>query len=843
MPSDPTKPLLRLTPQNKRERPPGRPAFVPPPPSFTNARQRARIGPKFERLHQMLQRGDALELRADPAALAPERLLVFEVRGTVNAFADAIQRVPGLELVDEEELVAEEGDKDPVAYLLMPDLKALEQLESLWARWLDSKLVRGETPWSTVFELLRDLRPWGPQDRVQPVDASGLAEAVEGLGDDEPVRLEIELIYRSNAAAGAAAEEEVVAAIAARGGRIISRARLGDIAYHALLTDLPTWAVRQIIDRAMEGLAGLEPVMHIRPQSVATEIELADPELDGNAMQPPGALGGPILALLDGVPVAAHRALANHLSVDDMFDLEPGAQVSRRIHGTAMASLIVHGDRNRRETPLPRRIHVVPVLGDNDCFPEDRLVVDLIYLALSRMREGSEPTAPDVLIVNLSLGNCRRPFHGQLSAWARLLDRLAYRFGCLFLVSAGNTSTPFGVPAFPTSLALESADPRERSAAMIAALGDIVADRRMFAPAETVNGVTVGACNEDAIAADARAGARLHIDPFPDLLTANTSSNLGPGFAKSVKPDILMPGSREHVHVVRSHGYVDVRPSQPSRVAGLKVAAPPAGGQEDQYGHTGGTSAATALASRTCHRIHDALERAYGERFTGLSHHHRAVLLKALLVHPAHWPDNAAIVLRTVLGPADGRQHVRQKDNIRRFLGYGWVDAEDAVACAEDRATFWATGTLEANQMATVSVPVPRLMSGQRRLHSLSATLAWFTPVSPGRKRYRTCRLKILEPGSLANLAVTAHGNQPDMHQTNRGTLFTRCWRGERAPVVGPNMTVDLDIQRDPDQGGAIDEAIPFGLAVTIAMPGLVGLYEEVRQRLRPQVAAAAART
>ena len=47
-----------------------------------------------------------MTLRADANALAPERLLVFEVRGSIGSFADAIRRVPGLELVDEEELAS-----------------------------------------------------------------------------------------------------------------------------------------------------------------------------------------------------------------------------------------------------------------------------------------------------------------------------------------------------------------------------------------------------------------------------------------------------------------------------------------------------------------------------------------------------------------------------------------------------------------------------------------------------------------------------------------------------------------------------------------------------------------
>jgi hypothetical protein len=69
-------------------------------------------------LAQALARdASGLELRADPAALAPERLLVFEVRGSVSNFAAAVQRVNGLELIDEEELGSDD-DKDPIAYLL-----------------------------------------------------------------------------------------------------------------------------------------------------------------------------------------------------------------------------------------------------------------------------------------------------------------------------------------------------------------------------------------------------------------------------------------------------------------------------------------------------------------------------------------------------------------------------------------------------------------------------------------------------------------------------------------------------------------------------------------------------
>ena len=839
MPSDPTKPLLRLNPQAERPRVKGPPRFPPPPAPFAHERQTETIGPKFNRLAEILARGGgALELRADATALAPERLLVFEVRGTIGTFAEAVRRFPGLEMVDEEEMQPDGDDKQPVAYLMVPDLAALRNIESLWRRWRVGQLGWGESVWTNVFERLRDLRPWGPADRVQAYDARLLAAEIEERDDAELVRLEIELVFRAYEAAAAENAENVAAAVAARGGRLISRAHIADIAYHALLVDLPVWAVRQIVEHSLEGVAGLESVMHIRPQSLATTIDVEDPlEPDADAAEV-GQLGEPILALLDGVPVANHRLLSDHVRINDLFDLEPGVLVADRKHGTAMASLIIHGDRNRSEPPLPRQIHVLPVMGDGDKFPRDRLVIDLIYLAVLSLRE----SAPSVLIVNLSLGNARRPFYGQLSAWARLIDRLSQRFGLLFIVSAGNIGDRFGVSAFATSGDYEASTGVDRATAMVVALNNIAADRRLFSPAETVNGVTVGACNDDAVPPADRALAHLLVDPFPEHRASNPSSALGPGFANAVKPDILMPGAREHLRVVRTDGHIHVRPNGPTRGAGLRVAAPPANGRENLDGYTNGTSAAAALASRTCHRIHDALEAAYGDDFVALPPINRAALLKALLVHPARWPDDIADLIRRTVGPTNPRQHIRQKDNIRRFLGFGYVDADEAVACAEDRATFFATGTLQRDKTVTIAVPVPTVIGGKARPHMLSATLAWFTPVSPGRKSYRTCKLRILNPAELGALAVTAHGNQPDGNQTNRGTIFTRCWRGDDAPAVAPNMTIPLQIQRDPDQAVVIDDPVVYGLAITLAMPGEIGIYEEVRARIAPAVRVGAGR-
>ena len=744
-----------------------------------------------------------------------------------------MRRVQGLELIDKQELEGDEDDEHPVLYLLVPDARALRELESLWRRWKKGEeLGRGYTAWRDVFSLLRDLRPWGPQDRVLDDDIDILNKEITSHSENEFVRVELELVYRDHSQSGAEQEAVVRRVIAERAGRVVSSARIGTIAYHALLVDLPVNEVRLVVARSLDGIAGVEPIMFIRSQSMTTTIELED-VAEGSAVDSAHhEPGKAILGVLDGVPVPMHSLLSKHLIVDDPFELESKTSVDSRVHGTAMASLIVHGDLNRGEQSLPRKILLVPVLGEQDKFPKERLVVDLIYQAVLKMRYDPEAVADTIVVVNVSLGDPRRSFQGLLSPWAKLLDRLAYQFGILFIVSAGNWADSFSIPGFGGSSEYEDAEPKLRAAKTIRALGDRIAYRRLLAPGETVNGLTVGACNENTVLPGQPRSARVNVDPYSELPMANPSSGLGPGFARAVKPDVLLAGGREHLHSIRSGSGLEMKPAQSGKAAGLAVAAPPQTGLENRRGYIGGTSAAAALASRTAHRIHDALEAAYGEPFLKLPPHQRAVLLKALLAHTATWPKATADVIRSVLGPSDSQQHVRQRENIFRFLGYGLVNPEDAIACTGDRAIFWAVGTLEPKKVATISIPVPLVIGGKANPHALSATLAWFTPTDSGSKSYRAVRLRVLNPEELRTFGVEPDRDQPDERQTGRGTLFRRRWIGRKAAVVGPDTSIELRVQREPDPGTPIDEAIPYGLAVTLEMPGIVELYEQVRQRL-----------
>jgi hypothetical protein len=390
-------------------------------------------------LAQVLGEGrDPLELRADPTGLAPERLLVFELTSDVQNFVRAAANVPGLEFIAAEDLEGDEHDKNPSLYLMISDVLAFRQMVSLWNRFQAGQpLPGGLTPWRDLFAQLRTLRPWGPQDRVSSEDLEILAQ--EHADPRGMVRIELELVHRTE---GVGAEQDALAAIQASGGVLVSRTRIDGAKYHALLTDVPQAELQRILARGQEGLVAAEMVMHIRPQSAVHVTTFETQEGMAPAIAPLPQ-GDPIACVFDAVPLAGHPRLNGRLSVYDPFGLERLA-VGRRVHGTAMASAVVHGDIAGPPMPaLERRVFFVNVmfapqdLDQDERFP-DRLPADLFHESVLRLKAGDDPAAPSVIVINASVGDRNKPFTGRMSGWARVVDYISYAYGLLFVISAGN---------------------------------------------------------------------------------------------------------------------------------------------------------------------------------------------------------------------------------------------------------------------------------------------------------------------------------------------------------------------------------------------------------------------
>jgi hypothetical protein len=782
-------------------------------------------------------------LTRDPTALLPETLLVFTVSGEIQNLAKALKAIPGLDLIgedfEEDEPESDDGNGDDFLYLMVPNQVALADIERLWRRWLDGDTFDGAAPIRDLFACLKSIRRWNAQDRISDAD-SELLSAIATETPGMPIAVEIELVFRASETQANAARETVMDAVKAVGGRLLHPSRHPQFVSDALLVELPASQVHLIAQRTENSLAGLEPIMSIGPQasiSLKSEQSEADSEDDAPTELPERE---PIAALFDAVPFLKHQHLKDRIHFDDPQNLDALA-VGFRVHGTTMASLIIHGDLNESAPPVSRPLYVRPVMyartpgDDEEVFPNDRLLVDDFYDAVVRMKQGLEgepPSAPSVLVVNVSLGDNRRRFAGRMSRWARAIDDLSWRYGLLFVISAGNLDIEglddIAINGFPGVAQFAAASPADREKAILSGIAASVRDRSLLAPADSINGLTVGAVNLDRAAIGAKGSAG--ITPYVAAGSLpNPSSAPGLGYGRSIKPDILMPGGQEQILPVLGRTGVSVRAVRIEKPFGMKAAHPPYTrmDKDSQVGFVGQTSTAAAMATRTAHRLHDVLEVAYGAAFLSIPARQRALLLKALLVHRARWTP-----VTSAIDAAFGADLHWQKKraNATRLLGYGVVDHDDVLYCVKNRATAWAVGEVPKLGAALVSLPLPASLSGQSVPKSIAVTLVWFSPTAPGRRSYKTARLIVADPNGddLGRLGLNKHDLQPDVNATRRGTVAHRVYAGQRIAALVANDKIEFRVQRENDAGLGAEEKIGFAVAITVETEADLPIYDEV---------------
>ena len=151
-------------------------------------------------------------LRAEADGIAPERAIVFEVAGSLSDFYSQAGRINGLEFLLEDEVdiapdddfyeiqtrrhqrVRSGNDISGRLYMAMPDLRALQEILRLWDLYRQGlRLPRGFQSWTTLFDLLKDVRAWGPADRVLPETLEFWRDRL-ATAPDKPVRFEVEFL-------------------------------------------------------------------------------------------------------------------------------------------------------------------------------------------------------------------------------------------------------------------------------------------------------------------------------------------------------------------------------------------------------------------------------------------------------------------------------------------------------------------------------------------------------------------------------------------------------------------------------------------------------------------------
>lgn len=816
----------------------------------TAGRQGARLGPKFTTLQAAFDTR-SIQLQANAPQDDPELVVVFETIGPIASFIGAVRRIPGLEWL----LEADEHDVEPdddffdeedrsnllrgSLFLLGTNRQALAEVVNLWTQYQQNPAApfrRGLGKWKDVFKHLRDVRFWGAKDRLGRDIIEYWNEHLSAGA--QTIRFEIEAWCFETQDKNQHTNTEVRRLVAASGGQVLLTALIPDIAYHGFLVELPANGVRALLDESPPELVLSERVMFFRPRGQAVTDRYSD-DLRIQSSAPPAqqAKGAPIVALLDGLPLQNHPLLTGRLAIDDPDGWEANYPAAERNHGTAMASLIALGELDGSRAPLRKPIYVRPIMRPDpasfgvpraEATPSDSLLVDLIHRSVRRIFEGegaAPAAAPSVKVINLSVAEAHREFDRALSPWARLLDWLAFRYRVLFIVSAGNGSRDLTLETPKGSLAGLTQEQRQRLAA--GALFSDSTQRRLLAPAEAINAITVGAVHADMSAAPVTPN---RYDLFPPDCVA-PYSRIGHGFRRSIKPDIVLPGGRA-LYSERLVG-----PTQTSQVGlvstrsapGQRVAAPPNAGGTEVY--TRGTSNASALASRGAANAHDVIEALRAGRPELLPGQFDSVLLKALLTHGAEWGDLEHHILNA---RPDIDNRAKQQSLVARFVGYGLADIERAINCTEQRATLIGVGELINNQAMEFRAPLPPCLIAQTTRRRLTVTLAWLSPVSARNSRYRTARLWISPPKEEYGVSRTSYQWQHVL----RGTVQHEILEGGHAlPFIdGAEVVFKVNCSED---AGPIPAPVPFALCVTLEVAEGIALpiYQEIRDRVAVQVA------
>ena len=461
-----------------------------------------------------------------------------------------------------------------------------------------------------------------------------------------------------------------------------------------------------------------------------------------------------------------------------------------------------------------------------EAIPENVLPVDLIHRAVRRLFEGEgaePPAAPSVRIINLSIGDSARPFAREMSAWARLLDWLAWKHGVLFIVSAGNHLHDLELGVRRPDLRGLSADQRER--AVIDALAADTRNRRLLSPAETMNGLTVGAAHDDA--APRPGFTQPRVDPFVQPGVPNMMSAHGPGYRRAIKPDMLMAGGRQLTleKLGTRHENATLRLHRSNSPPGQRVATPGTAGELDRTGYTRGTSGAAALVSRCGNAVYELLEEVRGQPGAKVPPEYDVVLTKALLAHGTSWAGAQQRYEAALKNSENSRTF---REYLGRFLGYGLMDFSKVMTCTEQRVTILGFGGLDDGAGDDFSFPLPPSLSAVAERRRVTITLAWLSPVNVGGQRHRVAHLWFDPKNGIAPNRQFA-----DHQAVQRGTLQHEVLEGVDATVFEDGDAVRLRVNCRAD-AGEIPAPIRYGLVVTLEVAeGIdIPIYQEVRERL-----------
>ena len=833
-----------------------------------------RLSPMYKVLQKEFE-ACRVKLQQTAEGVEPEKCLVIETIGSIEGFIRAVEKIDGWEWMAE--LEDKEIEQDQVFYFLdnknnnnkkklpgkfymvMTNQKGLEQLVSLWERYKENKRVTFETglaKFKYLFKQTKDIRFWSVQDRLEENNVINSWKGEFKERGVEKVFCEIELWFRNSVKD----QQELKESIMKCKGEIINECRISEIAYHSLLVKIPAENAEPLAEGRDTVLFKCEEIMFIRAAGQTTVIrELRENQFEGYEVEETDPLSGePIVAILDGSPFSNHNWIKNRIIIDDPdnFDSDYSSETSRS-HGTAISGLVIHGERELNEIPFSVPIYLRPIMVPNkqgidpkmkiEEMPRYVLSVDLIYRAVKRIFEGDESeaaVAPSIKIINYSVGDKDRPFIRRMSPLARLLDWLSAKYGVLFVISAGNHSSEIDtkMPMIGFNK-LQSLDKKEAMAVDI--IYKDIRKRKLLAPAESINGITVGALNCDSSKDNTRI-RNGSIDLFSDDIPSPFSA-FGRGYRGAVKPDLIYNGGR----IVYSEpiGTEAIFTSKDRVSDSGVIVASPGGkqGSSNEFIRDLGTSYAAALVSRIAAQCHDQLSQ--DKTLIAVDDKCVAPLLKAMVVHSCSWGKISERLRRILKTPyivrqiekGQERKKGKQINNlISSWIGYGKPCCERVLGCLKSRVTLLGFSRLGNAKSHLFELPLPSSSESLESKYRLIVTLAWLSPIAAITPRYRSAKMWFDFDKSEGSDFVPKRENIGTL-EARRGTLQHEVIALGTIDKIGKEIMINVNCQEDAP--GLMD-SVPYGLAVTLEIANTkqvnivdLNIYDEIRARILTPIA------
>jgi hypothetical protein len=783
--------------------------------------------------------------------MANSRIIVsaFKEKGIINedgilqedvapgSIRDAIPQEYAV-FADEIVKVIEEKKSVPLPgrmYLSLSNRSALAEIKTLFDNWeRDGRLRYGAGVWSDIFSHLKAIRFWNVEDRVRDTGILDYWKKEFELkrGTASTVSFEVEFSYDDNVRSRQQRQHHVEGLVHAEGGKVIASCDMQEIHFHAIKVEVPVSGIERVLGGNYSALYRDGGIFFFRPSPQCAVESLADGTIDDiPSVQAPN--NAPVVAVLDGVPFSHHNLIDGFIILDDPDDFEASYQPRELNHGTAMLSLICHGELGVVSSPISRKVYVRPILKPDEesalakrpeRIPKNLFFEDLVERSVRKMftGEGSEsPSAPTVKIINLSVADPDRMFHHFPGPTARLLDWLSYKYKVLFCISAGNIRDSINLKL--DTVEFSELSDSEKISSVLSALHREHRNRRILAPSESINSITVGALHYDESTPVIIEGC---VDILPVDYLPSPLSPIGHGFRSAIKPEIIVPGGRQLFSHIREGEYCLPGIAMGS---GQKVAtAPVMPGEKNRTIYTCGTSNATALTTRAACFIYDAIQGILGVNGIANADPSLAALIKALIVHGASWGEAAEVIENSIL---HGLHATEVKKGIARYLGYGRPDFRKSLECTTTRATAIGFGTISKNQRHEFRFPLPPSLSGLNCWRRLTITLAWLSPISTYNRKYRKAALTF--EAKDMDKAIGGKRAEAQWQQVLNGTLQHEIIEGKRVVAFQENDHILIPVQCRED-AGVLDEDVPYGLAISLEVKEEIAIqiYEEVKNMI-----------